>query len=758
MIDETPPIPLPTFELMKRANRWLLANPSKVPLYISGHPRSGKLDSPEETLRLGTYDQAVAALATKGEGWNLGFALGPDGTGNFWQGIDYDHVAENGLSDLANTVPGYVEKSRSGKGAHAVGYGRCFAALGANSSGIEAYSGGRYFVVTEQPIRDGGVTCLADHVEQVLAPRHGGKRNINAPTGPDTYLPPQTVTHLRSALFHLRADDRVLWVNMGLALKETGEIGRGIWLDWSQHSGKYQQRYAASTWDSFKPNSTGYQAVFAEAQRQGWINPMSNAAQIGTVAPSVSAAFHNRTPRNFLTTASAPALDLANVPQPIAQFAAGYSSAFGFDQSGIVMAAIAAAAAMIHDEYVLEVKRGWYVSARLWTVLIGKSATGKSPTIKAATAPVKLKHGELVACFYASPDRENDPPDGNPPEPAIYTSDTTIEALSEKLRHNPRGMLMLTEEFSSWIGAIDSSGRGEAAKNRGNWLQLYDGGSYQVDRIKRGSALVPNWGASVLTATTPSSLAEHMKHLPEDGLIQRFIPVILERRNFAADGDAQPTMDKWRKALHWIFNDVKAAVIRMSDEAAQLFKTIEAELGRAAGAMDDISPALASHIGKQSEMIARIALVFHVFEGSTGNSVLSAATLQKAVNLMDQLRKHSVALYTDILGRSPATEVARALAHSIAAADPSLATIGRDWMTQHCRAFAQAKDDRARREAVQLLEDLDWLHDASTRTYGGWPTKLEVNRSIFRLYAREGEVHRAKRAAVQAIFGNTPDV
>ena len=48
MIDETPPIPLPTFELMKRANRWLLANPSKVPLYISGHPRSGKLDSPEE--------------------------------------------------------------------------------------------------------------------------------------------------------------------------------------------------------------------------------------------------------------------------------------------------------------------------------------------------------------------------------------------------------------------------------------------------------------------------------------------------------------------------------------------------------------------------------------------------------------------------------------------------------------------------------------------------------------------------------------
>jgi type IV secretory pathway TrbD component len=155
-------------------------------------------------------------------------------------------------------------------------------------------------------------------------------------------------------------------------------------------------------------------------------------------------------------------------------------------------------------------------------------------------------------------------------------------------------------------------------------------------------------------------------------------------------------------------------------------------------------------------MIARIALVFHVFEGAPGSMVMSVETLQKAVNLVAQLRKHSVALFTDILGRSPSTEVARALARSLAAADPSLTTVGRDWMTQHCRAFERAKDDRTRREAVQLLEDLDWLRDVSTRTYGGWPTKLEVNGNIFRLYAREGEAHRAQRAAVQALFEDQP--
>jgi hypothetical protein len=243
-----------------------------------------------------------------------------------------------------------------------------------------------------------------------------------------------------------------------------------------------------------------------------------------------------------------------------------------------------------------------------------------------------------------------------------------------------------------------------------------------------------------------------MKHLPEDGLIQRFIPVILAARDFSADGDARAAQDYWHQCLYHLFT-ASRAVVQLSPDARRLFKATEAELGQMAAAMDDISPALASHIGKHSEMVARIALVFHAFESTTLE--LSVDTLQKAVDLMSQVRKHSVALFTDILGRSPATELARALARSLAAADPSLQSVGRDWMTQHCRAFEKAGNDRVRREAVQLLEDLDWLNDVSTRSYGGWPTRWEVNRNIFRLYAREGEAHRAQRAAVQALFAET---
>ena len=81
----------------------------------------------------------------------LGFALGPDGTGNHWQGIDLDKIEANGLQALAAALPGYVEWSPSGLGIHAIGYGAPFPALKLN--GIESYSAGRFFTFTGRTIR-----------------------------------------------------------------------------------------------------------------------------------------------------------------------------------------------------------------------------------------------------------------------------------------------------------------------------------------------------------------------------------------------------------------------------------------------------------------------------------------------------------------------------------------------------------------------------------------------------------------------------
>ena len=316
-IGKGPQGPKSLLDQMKSAPRWLLQK-DKVPYYISGKLRSGALDSPEDRSKLVTYLEALDAYEkSPGKYSGLGFALGPDGNGGYWQGIDVDKIIANELSDIAEHFRkgalqgfGYFELSPSRMGVHLIGYGRRFNALGSNGTGIEAYCGGRYFTVTGDEVRlaDGTPSPhlpidLADTVENYLAPRHSKKNSpppsneappLPSPSGnvitvdltppsTDSRVDQRQVAELRSALNHMRSDDRGLWIKMGMALHELGNTGRGLWLDWSQSSEKYEANDAAKTWASFKPTNTGYKAVFAEAQSQGWVNPASKDAQLPAV-------------------------------------------------------------------------------------------------------------------------------------------------------------------------------------------------------------------------------------------------------------------------------------------------------------------------------------------------------------------------------------------------------------------------------------------------------------------------------------------
>lgn len=277
---------------MKAARRWLLwrsepnadpaKKPRKTPYYVNGERRHGALDTPEDVANLTTYDLACAALHAY---TGLGFALGPDGTGACWQGIDLDDLDSHpGLQFVADDLPGYTERSPSGAGVHAIGYGRSFAVLGSNTTGIEAYAHGRYFTVTGESTSNGELTCLAEFVEGRLSPLHSRRpQDTSAPTeGPGTLSGMLAQHDLRSALASMRSDDRDLWVRMGHALKELGDIGRGLWLEWSRTSDKFDPADAARVWESLKGDRTGHQAVFAEAQRQGWANPAAG----GRVEPT----------------------------------------------------------------------------------------------------------------------------------------------------------------------------------------------------------------------------------------------------------------------------------------------------------------------------------------------------------------------------------------------------------------------------------------------------------------------------------------
>jgi hypothetical protein len=289
--------------IMKRARRWLVRR-DKVPFYVDGTWRRGTLDSADDIARLGSFRSAVRRLL-KGGFDGLGFALGPDGK-ECWQGIDMDDLpGRPELHPLAEALPGYTERSPSGRGMHAIGYGRAFATLHANGTGLEAYSSGRFFTVTGDGSGLHEPCDLADFVEQRLRPTHARGRSAPFATSPAAaagpsgtgsttaamplqpsaeYIDDKAVTELRDALNAIPSDGRETWIKVGMALKTLGNPGRGLWLTWSQTSVKYDPADAVRTWDSFKPMQTDFKAVFAEAARHGWVNPLSNSAR--RLAPS----------------------------------------------------------------------------------------------------------------------------------------------------------------------------------------------------------------------------------------------------------------------------------------------------------------------------------------------------------------------------------------------------------------------------------------------------------------------------------------
>ena len=76
---------------------------------------------------------------------------------------------------------------------------------------------------------------------------------------------------IRDALYSINADDRDLWLQCGMAIKQHfGDSGRSLWDDWSRRSDKYDERDQERTWRSFKRDDITIATVFHYAKLAGW--------------------------------------------------------------------------------------------------------------------------------------------------------------------------------------------------------------------------------------------------------------------------------------------------------------------------------------------------------------------------------------------------------------------------------------------------------------------------------------------------------
>lgn len=278
-------------EELKRLKIWVLwavanIDPTrskfgKVPYYpVSQRKRSGEQGAESDLANLSTWEQAWTAFEQNSKFAGVGVAMLPK-FGLVALDADKCVTGQGEGIVIADAVTAFSDKtyselSPSGSGVRSFWFGS--ADDGKNhAEGFELFHSKGFVTVTGDCLTNGEPVALTDAMRKQLehqcrakAPQKTSER---ATPSKALLSHPMLVTQLadlNEALAHIPADDRDLWVRMGMALKTLGDAANELWHEWSSKSSKYDALDAELTWSSFQPDRTSYDAIYSEARRRGW--------------------------------------------------------------------------------------------------------------------------------------------------------------------------------------------------------------------------------------------------------------------------------------------------------------------------------------------------------------------------------------------------------------------------------------------------------------------------------------------------------
>jgi hypothetical protein len=591
-----------------------------------------------------------------------------------------------------------------------------------------------------------------------------------------------TELRLRSALGAIPADEKVLtdklgnshdtWIRIGMAIERLGwgERGFAIFRDWSMQSAKeFNEKGLRTQWSSFNRNRDSREnpvtigTVFHYAKQFGWIEPQTTStATDQSTLPE---------PLDLWAQFDPPELPHDLLPKVIEDFARERADIMGADPSGLALSALTVCAAAIPDRITLQVKKrdqAWKESARLWVALIAPPSGKKTPIMRAAATPLTRLDAEMFHIYldekikYDELSKEEKKTKTAPRQERLRVEDTTIEAMQEVLKDSPEGVLCLQDELSGWFGAMDkySSGRG-AAKDRGFWLQAYNGGNYAFNRIGRGAALIHNNGISVLGGIQPSLLRQIVEASVDDGLIQRLLPIVLQRGYESKDQDPEGAITRYAALIDRLRNRTSTTplLVCFADRAHAVRQRLEGKHLNLQSC-ETINPKLAAHIGKYDGVFARLCLIWHCIEHAEQDLIHPVSeniALRVEQFLHGFLFPHALAFYSGMLGLADDHDRLTAVAGYILAR--SLTTVTNRDIARGDRTMRNLT--KADTSAVfEQLEALGWLN----RTPGPRPTDpphWKVNPKCHQKFTarakREAEQRQQDRDMIAAMFRQEDD-
>lgn len=459
------------------------------------------------------------------------------------------------------------------------------------------------------------------------------------------------------------------------------------------------------------------------------------------------------------------------LPGIVERFARTHAETMGCDPAGLAMAALTACAAAIPDRIKVQVKRHdptWTESARLWTALIGQPSTKKTPIMSAALRPLNKIDAELFSEYvirqeeYEALDAKERKATPKPQQRRLRISDATIEAAQEVLKDSPDGVLSQQDELSGWFGAMDkySAGKGAMA-DRGFWLQAFNGGSYALNRISRGAALIPNLSISILGGIQPDPLRRIVSESVDDGLIQRLLPVQLRPAVLGKDEPQDDSVRRYGELVRnlWLLQPPHQALLRgeavlnFSEAAHSVRSRLEARHLEMIST-EVISAKMAAHFGKYDGIFARLCVLWHCIENVDEPvlpRVIEGATAERVEAFMGRfIVPSAIAFYTNVLGLSDDHDTLIELASYILS--HRLSTVQHRDCQRASRSLRALTVDQSRR-LFEKLESFGWLEPTETAPKSNSP-RWRVNPAAHEVFANRGLREKERRVKARDAIGS----
>ncbi len=329
---------------------------------------------------------------------------------------------------------------------------------------------------------------------------------------------------------------------------------------------------------------------------------------------------------DVFSPASTPSLPVEVFPAGVQKFIASQTQSIGADVSGIAGGVLAVAAGAINAQMRLRMgagKRGWKVPPVLRVMLVGDPSTKKSPMMTAVTGPLVEANAAKMRAYKAALAAWDQAKAvalqgglPRPPRPSLQPqliiNDATPEKVCEILSRSPRGSLMVRDELSGLFAKMKNE-----RDDRTVWLESFEARTFHKQKVGAGpndptaDNIIENFALSILGGIQPGRLRDF--DLTEDGMMQRFIPVIVKR-----GGRADTTTDFDRELDHYE-SVIKTIVglgpreVTLTPAASSVKERVLTELETMHQALGvGLSAGFQTAVGKLDGLYGRLMLVLHI--------------------------------------------------------------------------------------------------------------------------------------------------